>query len=66
MISSRIMAITGADGNTITTNGGNVSIIFDVNRSENVSLPMAAGEFLVWAFTDALPEIVIVTLSEES
>ena len=26
------MAITGADGNT-TTNGSNVSIIFDVNRS---------------------------------
>ena len=33
MISSRIMAITGADGNTITTNGSNVSMIFDVNRS---------------------------------
>ena len=35
MIFIRITAITGADGNTIT-NGSNVSIIFDVNRSRRL------------------------------
>ncbi len=36
MIFISIMAITGADGNTITTNGSNVSMIFDVNRSRRL------------------------------
>ena len=35
MIFIRITAITGADGNT-GTNGSNVSMIFDVNRSRRL------------------------------
>ena len=63
MIFIRITARIGADGNT-KTNGSNVSMIFDVNRSRRTVTANGCCRAEGFAFTDALPEIVIVALPE--